>query len=310
MKKNLLLLVFRLFVGILFLFSTSVSAQVLKDFTQRTSQYTPSTKMYYLKGNFAMIGNTNFIGVDPVGHPDANNNDGVNFVDEDNVYRTVNSSSAVLTFPMDYDANPECSEVVYAGLYWTGRSDSKAWGRDAWVLEGTSIGPDKNFKGYRLTIITSGENNENITIYTFTPQPAGSGESVVFTFNGTASSYSITAQVGSNPPVTIPATVTENNTEYTDNGVIKVRKDQSAIFESPYEISTGTNTIYIIELSKRTLNTPHKNGCSIRYKEDGAEIKMLSKHQVLFKYGDATEDTYPYQTVTASYNDIYYPVTV
>ena len=35
------------------------NAQVLVPFAQRTSTYTPTTKIYNIKGDFQMIGNTN-----------------------------------------------------------------------------------------------------------------------------------------------------------------------------------------------------------------------------------------------------------
>ena len=237
MKKSLLLLVFRLFVGILFLFSTSVSAQIRKDFKQRTSQYSPSTKLYYLKGNYSMIGNTNLTlrNYSPTG---GNNGDMI-YVDEDNVSRTVNSSSAVLTFSMDYDADPECSEVVYAGLYWSGRAHNYANGPDTWIVGGTSnnILNNNNADCYRLTIDNRGTNNNNNTTYTFAPRQGYSGESVVFVFHGTASNYTLTVQVGSNPAVPISATVAQTN----EGG----NTIQTATFSSPYEISTSSCTIYV-----------------------------------------------------------------
>ena len=300
MKNNLLLLVFGLFAGILFLFSTSVYAQnpyIPKEFIQRTSQYSPSTKLYYLKGNFAMIGNTNMRGVDPNNN---NNNGKMEFVDVDNVSRTINSSRAVLTFPMDYDANPECSEVVYAGLYWSGRAHNYANGPDTWIVGGTSnnILNNNNADCYRLTIDNRGTNNNNNTTYTFAPRQGYSGESVVFVFHGTASNYTLTVQVGSNPAVPISATVAQTN----EGG----NTIQTATFSSPYEISTSSCTIYVTQLRKRT-NRQGPNNNNYAVVTTGATA-MLSKHSVLFKYGDATEDTYPYQTVNASSNEIFYPV--
>ena len=293
MKKNLLLLVFRLFVGILFLFSTSVYAQVEKQFIQRTSQYSPSTKLYYLKGNFAMIGNTNMRGVDPNNN---NNNGKMEFVDVDNVSRTINSSRAVLTFPMDYDANPECSEVVYAGLYWSGRSDQYPNGQETWLLNADQKGNGATISCYKLTIASEGEGDNNVTTYTFAPNN-NQGVATVITFTGTASNYSITATVGTNDPVIIPATVR------TYSG------GENVFFDPPYEISSSSCTIPVAGLRK-VENAP--SSCRVYINKNNTVV--LSKHKVLFKYGgdadnpDGTEDTYPYQTVTASSNDIFYPV--
>ena len=296
MKKNLLLLVFGLFVGILFLFSTSVYAQnpyIPKEFMQRTSQYSPSTKLYYLKGNYSMIGNTNLTLRNYTDN--GYNSSDMIFVDVDNVSETVNSSSAVLTFPMDYDANPECSEVVYAGLYWSGRSDNSAYGPETWLVGGTRKNNNNTLNGYRLTITTTGVDDNNVTTYTFAPT-SGGGSSVVITFTGTASNYSITAKVGSDDPVAIPANVVEiSNEQYG-------RKEQAAFFDPPYEISTSGQTISIKQLYKRTAPSVNVSSCYVMLDTEGSAV--LSKHKVLFKYGDE-----PYQTVTASSNDIYYPVT-
>ena len=50
-----------LFLQLFFLFGMIVTAngQLRVPFTQRTSQYTPDKKIYNIKGDYAMIGNTN-----------------------------------------------------------------------------------------------------------------------------------------------------------------------------------------------------------------------------------------------------------
>ncbi|MFB9056580.1 gliding motility-associated C-terminal domain-containing protein [Mariniflexile ostreae] len=97
-------------------------------FSPRTSKTTPSKEVYSIRGDFAMMGNTNltlvsksetdsnekpmeFVNVDPMG-VDANNRP------------ILNSSSATLNFSNENSANPSCSEIIYAGLYWTGRADN------------------------------------------------------------------------------------------------------------------------------------------------------------------------------------------
>jgi len=316
MKKNLLLLVFGLFAGILFLFSISVYAQnqnYPKEFTQRTSQYSPSTKLYYLKGNFAMIGNKNL--TLRSGNIDGDNADQMDYVDVDNVSRTINSSRAVLTFPMDYDANPECSEVVYAGLYWAGRADKSANGPETWVLNGREINPGQQGQTtvdcYTVRVSVTGVDDNNVTTYTFAPNN-NQGVATVITFTGTASNYSITATVNGVEVPIPPVTVTETITPYNDHGTTKQRIDQLATFDPPYVISSGSCEIPVVALQKRTRNTPNNNACRLYLQKEGTTV--LSKHKVLFKYGgdadhpDGTEGTYPYQTVIASSNDIYYPV--
>ncbi|AHW62064.1 hypothetical protein FH5T_14305 [Draconibacterium orientale] len=67
-----------------------------------------------------MIGNTNLT----LYNYNDNRNNSQNYmiyVDEDTDGSTQNSSSATLQFSTENDALPGCSNVIYAGLYWTGR---------------------------------------------------------------------------------------------------------------------------------------------------------------------------------------------
>ncbi|MBO2545503.1 HYR domain-containing protein [Salegentibacter sp. BDJ18] len=104
-------------------FNTAVNAQVYKEFKQRTSQYSTSKKIYNIKGDFTMIGNTN-LSLLSYGKNTNNSNNLMQFVDEDNVSSTKNSSAAVLEFSNENGANPECSNIIYAGLYWSGRTNN------------------------------------------------------------------------------------------------------------------------------------------------------------------------------------------
>jgi hypothetical protein len=45
-------------------------------------------------------------------------------VDADGIASTNNSSASTLTFSTENGANPNCSRVLFAGLYWTGRTDA------------------------------------------------------------------------------------------------------------------------------------------------------------------------------------------
>jgi len=68
-----------------------------------------------------MIGNTNLTLKNyTVG--DNNNYNLMQYVDVDSDASTWNSSSADLVFSTENNAIPSCSSIVYAGLYWTGRS--------------------------------------------------------------------------------------------------------------------------------------------------------------------------------------------
>src|SRR5690606_6402613 len=94
--------------------------QVRVDFTPRSSVFTPNKTVYNVKGDFTMLGNTNLTLVRYT--DDGNNSSAMKYVDIDNDPNTFNSSAATLTFSDEFGANPDCSNIVYAGLYWTGRS--------------------------------------------------------------------------------------------------------------------------------------------------------------------------------------------
>ena len=120
----------KLAVFVILLLSSIFSSysQVRVPFTPRTSTDTPSKTVYKIKGDFSMVGNTNLTLVN-YGNNTANNND-MKYVDEDGTIipgnNTLNSSSATLTFSTENGAIPDCSKIIYAGLYWTGRADTSA----------------------------------------------------------------------------------------------------------------------------------------------------------------------------------------
>ncbi|MCX7549417.1 SprB repeat-containing protein, partial [Xanthomarina sp. F2636L] len=96
-------------------------SQVRVPFAPRTSDFTPGQTVYNIKGDFTMIGNTNLTLVNYNNNYNNSNRD-MEFVDVDGIASTVNSSSSTLTLSNENGADPECSNIVYAGLYWTGRN--------------------------------------------------------------------------------------------------------------------------------------------------------------------------------------------
>ena len=116
MKKILLT------ITALTVFFSFINAQVITPFTQRSSQYTPGKTIYNVKGDFTLTGNTNLTLVS-YGDNTSNNNN-MQYVDVDSDGSTLNSSSSTLQFSTENGASPECSNIVYAGLYWTGRAHS------------------------------------------------------------------------------------------------------------------------------------------------------------------------------------------
>jgi len=108
----------------LFLFlilgSTLAQGQVRKGFVPRTPISNPERKVFNVKGDFSIIGNTNLTLQNY--RDDFENNQPMVFVDIDGDPSTVNSSSATLLFASENNSSSECTEVIFAGLYWSGRS--------------------------------------------------------------------------------------------------------------------------------------------------------------------------------------------
>ncbi|MEL0650570.1 HYR domain-containing protein [Algibacter sp. TI.3.09] len=83
-------------------------------------EFTPRVSSFNIKGDFSMIGNTNLTLTDY--DETSSNGEDMRYVDIDGDSRTFNSSSSVLEFSTENGALPECSNIIYAGLYWTGRA--------------------------------------------------------------------------------------------------------------------------------------------------------------------------------------------
>ncbi len=102
------------------LFLPFINSQVIVPFTQRSSVNTPNKYIYNVRGDFTLIGNTNLT-LANYGDNTGNHNNMI-YVDVDADPNTLNSSSATLQFSTENGAIPECSNIIFAGLYWTGRA--------------------------------------------------------------------------------------------------------------------------------------------------------------------------------------------
>jgi len=91
-------------------------------FTQRTSAFSPTQTIYSINGDYTMIGNTNMT-LQNYSTSGVNSNSTMIKVDADGIASTNNSSSSTLSFSAENQANPSCSRILFAGLYWTARTD-------------------------------------------------------------------------------------------------------------------------------------------------------------------------------------------
>ena len=146
-------------------------AQVRVPFQQRASHYTPEKLVYHVKGDFTMIGNTNLT-LQNYGHMTQNGSNSMIYVDVDSPTMmglggtpTLNSSAATLQYSTENGSVPQCSNVVYAGLYWTGRAHNFAPSNNTFTV--TKSGNTKNFDKQKVQF--KGPNASQYTEFTAAP---------------------------------------------------------------------------------------------------------------------------------------------
>lgn len=167
-----------IFIITLILFLPLLSnAQVKVPFTQRTSVYSPTKKIYSIKGDYTMIGNTNMT-LQTYSDAGQNGNNTMIYVDVDGIASTLNSSSAVLGLSSENGSLPACSKILYAGLYWTGRAH-----------DGTS--PNTFSVSKLLTGQTAQSVSQSYTASTAVPNIQYSTYTMAVTRFGTAAPYTV-----------------------------------------------------------------------------------------------------------------------
>ena len=302
--KNLFKCLILLF-AILFGNTTETFAQVRKNFTQRSSQYTPTKKIYNLKGDFTMLGNTSLT---PQNYGPNTNNNGqfMIYVDEDNDVETWNSSSSTMVFSTENGAIPSCSNIVYAGLYWTGKSSANTTfdvtkqqqtGTQA-INNNITVAHNQNIANtnYALSVTRNNPSNNNRNpIYTF----SGNGNTYAFNFYNSGATNRVTLSVNGATAVNVPVTINGTGTEAT--------------LVTPYIIVDGNVTLTITKLIRSAatnLSTDNTQSTSTANVNVTGTIpvysnvtKTFNKRQVKLKGPNSST----YTTVTASTNDIYYP---
>ena len=101
----------------------------------------PDDNVFHIRGDFTLIGNTNLTMANYSTSSENSLND-MKFVDIDGDPHTFNSSEATLLFSGENGADPNCTEIVYAGLYWAGKSK---------IGQGFSFDLTKNITSNKLT---------------------------------------------------------------------------------------------------------------------------------------------------------------
>ena len=153
--KSIKLIVFSvLFISAIF----NGYGQLRVPFAPRTAASSPLKTVYNIKGDFTMVGNSNLTLVTYSDNGD-NAND-MKYVDIDGDSNTWNSSSATLSFSTENGAIPECSKIIYAGLYWTGRASDNS--TNPHIFDITKNGITKTFDKRKVQLKGPGGSYEEI----------------------------------------------------------------------------------------------------------------------------------------------------
>lgn len=290
------------------------------DFTQRRSPAAPApynnVTNYYLQGDFTMIGNTNLTLVNYRDNTANNNN--MRYVDVDNIPSTLNSSSAQLVIP-----DADCSEIIYAGLYWTGRAHDTNASANTFsvtrpvVAPGAAINLNNQSAQYNSSSSDSINRLSTHTNYRFTEvtqQGTGNNRYPQYLINGTGlqTYYFRITNDGSNNgsnrvQVSTSATSGYSTLPSTYNSTTGV-----ATLNTPFVIQIDNVILTITGFTRNTSTTASANdyqdSARIHYSVSGNQnvtqtvTKNFDKRKVQLR-----KDNLPYQEITAATTDIYYP---
>ena len=277
-------------------------AQVRVPFTQRTAAESPTKKIYTIKGDFQMIGNTNLT-LQNYGDNTSNSNNMI-YVDIDGTTNnnTLNSSSATLALSTEAGAVPECSSIIYAGLYWLGRAHNGT-SPNVFTVGGTTANyTSGTINGYTLTI-SSSEGTTQTATYTFTP---ATGSPVIFklTTNDNEEITGLTVQTGaSGTPTNLTSTRTANE---SSTGWFSSENYVEATLTNPYTVNTGNTSILVTNLRASTWNNAIDGTFRANVSFGG---KVLDKSVVYLKHEDDTGYTKISATDIDFTDEIFYPIT-
>lgn len=300
------------------LMSLSAFSQVEKPFTQRTSHYTPNKKIYSLKGDFTLLGNTN---LSPQNYTDSvqNGNTIMQYVDADNSnliglngIPTFNSSSATLSLSNENGAQPNCSNIVFAGLYWSGRSarteeSPMQFSVTKEVQTGVNtfdnnyvVGHNQPITGtnYAVTVGRQGAANNYFPRYTV----YGGGALYQFSFNNNVNNR-VSVSVNGQPAIYLPATV-----EVIGN-------KSFATLINPYLISSNGAMIAIKKLERLNgnnidaLGTINNGFIHLNVSGSTPIIQTYTKNFDKRKIQLMGPGASSYTEFTANNNDIFFPTT-
>lgn len=295
--------------------SVSFAQQVNRvPFKHRVGNPAPQNNVFKIKGDFAIIGNTSMTLLDYENKVNNSNNVMI-YVDVDGDEKTVNSSSSSLVLSKENGADPNCSEIIYAGLYWSGRA-TPGIGQTFQVVASTSEGEPINIPSqshnvshsidipntyYTLVIDRNGAEGTRYPRYSFVSKKGGDTYQFQFSNNN---NNPVRYRIGtSGGYTTIP------------NQTTAISGDLRTSTFSPIEIQDGGMTIKVEGFQRNTRiegeNPDFQTSDYVaKVTIEGVYIPTienkvtLDKTKVKLKGPSANA----YTTVTASNNQILFPV--
>lgn len=252
-----------------------------------------------------MLGNTCLT---PQNYSPTTNNNGqyMVYVDSDNDPTTFNSSSSTLVLSNENGAVPSCSSIVYAGLYWTGKSNTndvfqvtKDIPNGTQTINNTAtVNHNNNIPNSNFTLIVT-RNTLSANYYNPKYTFAGNGSTYVFSFYNADAPNRITLSINNAAEIPIPATISADGTEAT--------------LATPYQIADGTVTLGIQKLIRNAATdltlTNYQASSSALVSVAGtvpaflALTKTYDKRKISLKGPNATS----YTQFIAAPNSIYFP---
>ncbi|WP_188444644.1 Ig-like domain-containing protein, partial [Belliella aquatica] len=289
--------------------TATAQTQNVKPFVKRVGTPQPPNGVFNVRGDYTLVGNTNLT-LQNYSDGGNNSNNVMVYVDVDGNPQTVNSSSANLVFSQENGADPNCSEILYAGLYWSGRATENGPqtfnvtktvpGSPQAVNENQTLlhNGDVQFSSYSMSVSRQGNNNNTrYPRYTF----SGNGNTYIFDFTNNSGNNRVQVRIGNGNFVDVPV-------NFTSNGDIGI-----ATFNTPYTFTDGGVTITINSLTRDTRTNrnegEYRSNSSASINVAGTTIPQvqqtynLDKRKVKIKGPSASS----YTELTANANNILYP---
>jgi len=292
---------------LLILVANLVFSQVMIDFEPRTSQYSPTKTIYNIHGDFKLMGNTNMT-LETYDDDGQNGNSTMVYVDIDGVDTTFNSSTAELVLDpiIDY---PECANIIYAGLYWSGRAHdgtspntfqvTKIIDVPGYAQYDQTVGDNDaiTYTDYTLPISRSGDFYNRTITYSF---QATGDTTVTFVYAHNSGSQTLTVSVNGGTATPVSTTSIDANDAY---------------FTTPYVISnvSGGDKLTVDHLEKGGANADEDDSYAyVQVYVNGSVssfTKTYDKSVVYLMHEDASDYTKISATDANFTDNIYYPTT-